>query len=48
MVGMAAFSPAVNSRGMIYADENGIVLRPAYHVFDLYTHYLGDTVANSN
>ncbi|MHB1354882.1 MAG: alpha-L-arabinofuranosidase C-terminal domain-containing protein [Anaerolineae bacterium] len=43
LVGMANSSPAVNSRGLIYADEDGIVLRPTYHVFEMYTNYLGDT-----
>ena len=36
IVGMAAFSPAVNTRGMIYTYREGLVLRPVYHVFRLY------------
>ncbi len=35
-VGMANFSPAVNTRGMIYTYEDGIVLRSTYYVFELY------------
>lgn len=44
IVGMANFSPILNTRGCIYSHENGIVLRSTYHVFDLYVNYLGDTV----
>ena len=36
VVGMANFSPAVNTRGMIYTHKNGIVLRSTYYVFELY------------
>ena len=39
---MANFSPIVNVRGAIYADERGVVLRPTYHVFDLYANHTGD------
>ncbi len=35
-IGMANFSPAVNTRGMIYTYEDGVVLRSAYYVFELY------------
>ena len=35
-VGMANFSPAVNTRGMIFTYKDGIVLRPTYYVFQLY------------
>ena len=44
IVGMANFAPIVNTRGCIYTDQNGIVLRSTYHVFDLYVNYLGDIV----
>ena len=44
---MANFAPTVNTRGMIYTHENGIVLRPTYFVFELYTKYMGDTVVDS-
>ncbi len=47
VVGMANFAPTVNTRGMIYTHENGIVLRPTYFVFELYTKYMGDTVVDS-
>lgn len=45
-VKMANFAPIVNTRGCIYTYEDGIVLRPTYHVFDLYVNYLGDTVVD--
>lgn len=38
IVGMANFSPVVNTRGMIYTCEEGIVLRSVYHVFDAYVN----------
>jgi len=37
-VGMANFAPTVNARGAIYAYPEGIVLRPTYHVFDLFAN----------
>ncbi len=39
-IGMAGFSPTVNTRGMIFTHDDGIVLRSTYHVFDLYTNNL--------
>ncbi len=39
VVGMANFSPAVNTVGTIYTHEDGIVLRPTYHVFDLFANH---------
>ena len=47
LVGMANFSPIVNTRGCIYTHPGGIVLRSTYHVFDLYVNYLGETVLDS-
>ncbi len=44
IVGMANFAPVVNTRGAIFTHDQGIVLRPTYHVFDLYTNLLGDQV----
>lgn len=44
LVKMANFAPVLNTRGCIYSYGEGIVLRSTYHVFDLYTNYLGDTV----
>ena len=46
-VGMANFAPTVNTRGMIFTHEKGIVLRPTYHVFELYTQLMGDEVVDS-
>ena len=40
VIGMAAFSPIINTRGMIYTHEDGVVLRSTYHVFDLYVNEL--------
>jgi alpha-L-arabinofuranosidase len=47
IVGMANFAPTVNTRGMIYTYAGGIVLRPTYFVFELYTKYMGDTVVDT-
>jgi len=44
IVGMANFSPVVNTRGAIFTHKDGIVKRTTYHVFDLYVNYLGSTV----
>ena len=44
-VGMANFSPVVNTVGAIFTHEEGIVLRPTFHVFDLFSnHTFGDVV----
>jgi len=40
IVGMANFSPVVNTRGMIYTCNEGIVLRSTFHVFDAYVNYM--------
>jgi alpha-L-arabinofuranosidase len=45
-VGMANFSPTVNTRGAIFTHGRGIVLRSTWHVFKLYTRYMGDTVVD--
>lgn len=44
IVGMACFSPVVNTRGAIFTYSDGIVLRPQYYVFELYANLLKDTV----
>ena len=44
IVGMACFTPIVNTRGCIFTHPEGIVLRSTYHVFELYVNYLGDEV----
>lgn len=46
IVEMANFAPILNTRGCIYSDRDGIVLRSTYHVFDLYVNYMGDTVVD--
>lgn len=46
IVGMACFSPIVNTRGAIFTYEDGIVLRPQYYVFDLYANLMKDNVLN--
>ncbi len=43
-VKMANYAPAVNTRGLIYTHEDGIVLRGTYHVFDLFVNQMGDRV----
>ena len=47
IIGMAAFSPVVNTRGLIYMYEKGIVKRSTYYVFDLYVNELGDEFIDS-
>ena len=44
IVAMANFAPMVNTRGMICTHADGIVLRPTYHVFEMYTHLMGDEI----
>ncbi|MBQ2952213.1 MAG: alpha-N-arabinofuranosidase [Clostridia bacterium] len=46
IVGMANLAPVLNTRGCIYSDDSGVVLRSTYHVFDLYVNHLGDTVVD--
>jgi alpha-L-arabinofuranosidase len=46
-VGMANFSPVVNTVGAIFTHEDGIVLRPTYHVFDLYTNHTFEDIVHS-
>ena len=47
IIGMANYAPVVNTRGLIFTHEKGIVLRPAYHVFDMYVNLLGETVLDT-
>lgn len=47
VVGMANFSPVVNTRGMIYTCEDGIVLRSTYHVFDAYVNEMEKNFVDS-
>jgi alpha-N-arabinofuranosidase len=47
IIGMANFSPVVNTRGAIYTHPEGIVLRTTYHIFDMYANLMGDTVIDS-
>jgi alpha-N-arabinofuranosidase len=47
IIGMTNFAPAVNTRGMIFTHEKGLVLRPTYHVFDLYANELGETILDT-
>ena len=46
IIGMACFSPVVNTRGAIFTHKDGIVLRPQYFVFELYANLLKDNVLN--
>lgn len=48
VVGMANFAPMINTRGCIFTYPDGIVLRSTYHVFYLYTNYMGDIVKNAS
>ena len=47
IVGMANYAPVVNTRGVVYVHDSGIVKRPTYHVFRMYTHLMGDEVIDS-
>lgn len=47
IVGMANFAPVLNTRGCIYSNASGIVLRSTYYVFDLYVNYMGDVVIDT-
>jgi len=42
VVTMANYSPATNVRGMIFVYDKGIVLRPQYYVFKMYTNHSGE------
>ena len=46
-VKMANYAPMVNTRGLIYTHEKGLVKRGTYHVFDLFSHKLGETIVDS-
>lgn len=41
-VEIACFSPIVNTRGAVYVHPEGIVKRPTFHVFAMYTNLLED------
>ena len=47
VVGMANFSPVVNTVGAIFTHADGIVLRPTYHVFDLFANHTYDEILHS-
>jgi alpha-N-arabinofuranosidase len=42
LVGMANFAPIVNTTGVIFTHENGIVKRSTYYVFEAMTKHMGD------
>ncbi len=44
IVGMACFSPVVNTRGAIFTHKDGIVLRPQYFVFQLYANLMKNNI----
>ena len=47
VVGMANFSPVVNTVGAIFTHAEGIVLRSSYHVFDLFTNHTFEEIVHS-
>ena len=47
VVGMANFSPVVNTVGAIFTHVDGIVLRSSYHVFDLFTNHTYENILHS-
>ena len=46
-VGMANFFPVVNTVGAIYTHSEGTVLRPSYHVFDLFNNHTFEEIVHS-
>jgi alpha-N-arabinofuranosidase len=44
IVKMANLAQMVNALGMIHVDEDGMVLSPLYHAFDLYANHTGSAV----
>ena len=42
LVGMANFAPVVNTTGVLFTHENGIVKRSTYYVFEIMTKHMGD------
>ncbi|NLO84937.1 MAG: alpha-N-arabinofuranosidase [Clostridiales bacterium] len=48
IVGMANYSPAINTRGLLYVHEQGIVKRTTYYVYEMYTKYMGDVVLDNH
>ncbi|MBN1421379.1 MAG: alpha-N-arabinofuranosidase [Planctomycetes bacterium] len=46
-VRMANFAPLVNARGAIFTHAKGMVLRPTYHVFDIYANHAGSTALDT-
>jgi alpha-N-arabinofuranosidase len=42
-ISMANYSPVVNTRGIIYADERGVLLRSTYFIFQMYKLCAGGT-----
>jgi len=47
-VTMANYSPSVNCRGLIYANQQGVLLRSTYYVYKLYRDCVGGTVISVN
>jgi alpha-N-arabinofuranosidase len=48
LVQMANCAPTVNTRGLIWAHPEGVVLRSTYHVFDLFVNHSWETVLDAN
>ncbi len=47
IVGMANYAPTVNTRGLLFTHEKGIVRRTTYYVFELYTRLMGEEILDS-
>ncbi|MDR1420471.1 MAG: alpha-N-arabinofuranosidase [Treponema sp.] len=47
IIGMANYAPVVNTRGCIFTHPEGIVLRSTFHVFEMYSTALGETVLDT-
>ena len=40
IVDIACFAPVVNTTGLVFVHENGVLRRTTYHVYDLYVNHL--------
>ena len=47
IVEMANYSVFVNINGAVQTNKQGVVLRPQYYVFKLYTHHMGGVLVDS-
>ena len=46
-VTFGAYSPIINGKGLFSTDKKEVVLRPTYHVFELYSKYTGSKILDT-